>query len=177
MPRELPPTLPCPYTTHVGFLSTISTRGTHPPKPSDRCHHCRRRGTKKTGACWRMGSKTRRSGEARGCRPTMVLHCHLHRPFRDHGTRTRHRQALAHHRLLGPQQTAWSVQNPSEDGVLEGRPTARERLGYAPRNRNRSLSAGGGKNERVTSPAPLSTKWLGLRTAKAFAGAGLRSRK
>ena len=64
----------------------------------------------------------------------------------------------------------------SEDGVLEGRPTARERLGYAPRNRNRSLSVGGGKNERVTSPAPRSTEWLGPRTAKAFAAAGLLDR-
>jgi hypothetical protein len=64
----------------------------------------------------------------------------------------------------------------SEDGVLEGRPTARERLGYAPRNRNRSLSVGGGKNERATSPAPRSTEWLGPRTAKAFAAAGLLDR-
>lgn len=64
----------------------------------------------------------------------------------------------------------------SEDGVLEGRPTARDRLGYAPRNRNRSLSVGGGKNERVTSPAPRSTEWLGPRTAKAFAAAGLLDR-
>ena len=64
----------------------------------------------------------------------------------------------------------------SEDGVLEGRPTARDRLGYTPRNRNRSLSVGGGKNERVTSPAPRSTEWLGPRTAKAFAAAGLLDR-
>ena len=64
----------------------------------------------------------------------------------------------------------------SEDGVFEGRPTARERLGYTPRNRNRSLSVGGGKNERVTSPAPRSTEWLGPRTAKAFAAAGLLDR-
>ena len=64
----------------------------------------------------------------------------------------------------------------SEDGVLENRLTARERLGYAPRNRNRSLSVGGGKNERVTSPAPRSTEWLGPRTAKAFAAAGLLDR-
>jgi hypothetical protein len=64
----------------------------------------------------------------------------------------------------------------SEDGVLEGRPSARERLGYAPRNRNRSLSVGGGKNERVTSPAPRATEWLGPRTAKAFAAAGLLDR-
>ena len=64
----------------------------------------------------------------------------------------------------------------SEDGGLEGRPTARERLGYAPRNRNRSLSVGGGKSERATSPAPRSTEWLGPRTAKAFAAAGLLDR-
>jgi hypothetical protein len=64
----------------------------------------------------------------------------------------------------------------SEDGVLEGRSTARERLGYTPRNRNRSLSVGGGKNERATSPAPRSTEWLGPRTAKAFAAAGLLDR-
>jgi hypothetical protein len=65
----------------------------------------------------------------------------------------------------------------SEDGVLEGRPTALERLGYTPRNRNRSLSVGGGKKERVTSPTPRSTKWLCPRTAKAFAAASLRYRK
>jgi hypothetical protein len=64
----------------------------------------------------------------------------------------------------------------SEDGGLEGRRTARDRLGYAPRNRNRSLSVGGGKNERVTSPTPRSTEWLGPRTAKAFAAAGLLDR-
>jgi hypothetical protein len=64
----------------------------------------------------------------------------------------------------------------SEDGVFEGRSTARERLGYTTRNRNRSLSVGGGKNERVTSPAPRSTEWLGPRTAKAFAAAGLLDR-
>jgi hypothetical protein len=62
----------------------------------------------------------------------------------------------------------------SEDG--EGRLTARERLGYTPRNRNRSLSVGGGKHERVTSPTPRSTEWLGPRTAKAFAAAGLLDR-
>jgi hypothetical protein len=64
----------------------------------------------------------------------------------------------------------------SEDGMLEGRPTARDRLGYTPRNRNRSLSVGGGNSERVTSPAPHSTEWLGPRTAKAFAAAGLLDR-
>ena len=64
----------------------------------------------------------------------------------------------------------------SEDGVFEGRTTARERLGYTTRNRNRSLSVGGGKNERVTSPTPRSTEWLGPRTAKAFAAAGLLDR-
>ncbi|KAF8487331.1 hypothetical protein DFH94DRAFT_641753 [Russula ochroleuca] len=65
----------------------------------------------------------------------------------------------------------------SEDGVLEGRPSARERLGYTPRSRNRSLSVGGGGNgERVTSPGPRSTEWLGPRTAKAFAAAGLLDR-
>ncbi|KAI0268991.1 hypothetical protein BGY98DRAFT_1017162 [Russula aff. rugulosa BPL654] len=62
------------------------------------------------------------------------------------------------------------------DGGFEGRSMARERLGYTPRNRNRSLSVGGGKNERVTSPAPRSTEWLGPRTAKAFAAAGLLDR-
>jgi hypothetical protein len=64
----------------------------------------------------------------------------------------------------------------SEDGVLEGRPTARECLGYTPRNQNRSLSASGEKNERVTSPASRSAKWLGPRPAKAFAAAGLLDR-
>ena len=64
----------------------------------------------------------------------------------------------------------------SEDGVLEGRPSARDRLGYTPRNRNRSLSVGGGNSERVASPGPRSTEWLGPRTAKAFAAAGLLDR-
>ncbi|KAF8489871.1 hypothetical protein F5888DRAFT_1869464 [Russula emetica] len=64
----------------------------------------------------------------------------------------------------------------SEDGGHEGRLTARERLGYTPRNQNRSLSMGGGKNERVTSPSPWPTEWLGPRTAKAFAAAGLLDR-
>lgn len=61
----------------------------------------------------------------------------------------------------------------SEDGALEGRPTVRERLGYTSRNRNRSLSVGGGNGERVASPGPRTTEWLGPRTAKAFAAAGL----
>jgi hypothetical protein len=65
----------------------------------------------------------------------------------------------------------------SEDGVLEGCPTALVRLGYTPRNRNRSLSTGGGKNERETSPAPRSAKWLGPRPAKVFAAAGLLDRE
>ncbi|KAF8264919.1 hypothetical protein EI94DRAFT_1737286 [Lactarius quietus] len=61
----------------------------------------------------------------------------------------------------------------SEDG---GRPTVRERLGYTPRSRNRSLSVGN-KGERVASPAPrTATEWLGPRTAKAFAAAGLLDR-
>jgi hypothetical protein len=60
----------------------------------------------------------------------------------------------------------------SEDGVLEGRSMARKHLGYTPRNQNCSLSVGGGKNERATSPAPRSMEWLGLRTAKVFAAAG-----
>ncbi|KAI9507301.1 hypothetical protein F5148DRAFT_981594 [Russula earlei] len=64
----------------------------------------------------------------------------------------------------------------SEDGALEGRPSARELLGYAPRNRNRSFSVGGGNTERATSPAPRPTEWLGPRTAKAFAAAGLLDR-
>ena len=65
----------------------------------------------------------------------------------------------------------------SEDGVLGGRPSARERLGYTPRNRNRSLSVGNGNGERVASPAPrTATEWLGPRTAKAFAAAGLLDR-
>ncbi|KAH9962015.1 hypothetical protein BGW80DRAFT_1356907 [Lactifluus volemus] len=55
----------------------------------------------------------------------------------------------------------------SEDGVLEGRPTARGRLGYTPRNRNRS---------RVASPGPRTMEWLGPRTTKAFAAAGLLDR-
>jgi hypothetical protein len=62
----------------------------------------------------------------------------------------------------------------SEDGTLEGRPTARDRLGYSSsRNRNRSLSVGGGNSERAASPGPRTTEWLGPRTAKAFAAAGL----
>ena len=60
----------------------------------------------------------------------------------------------------------------SEDGALGGRPSARERLGYPPRNRNRSLSVGNGNGERAASPGPR-TEWLGPRTAKAFAAAGL----
>ncbi|KAI9435434.1 hypothetical protein H4582DRAFT_1969374 [Lactarius indigo] len=67
----------------------------------------------------------------------------------------------------------------SEDGALGGRPTARERLGYTPRSRNRSLSVGNGNGngERVTSPAPrTATEWLGPRTVKAFAAAGLLER-
>jgi len=66
----------------------------------------------------------------------------------------------------------------SEDGALGGRPSARERLGYTPRSRNRSLSVGnGGNGERVTSPGPrTATEWLGPRTVKAFAAAGLLDR-
>jgi hypothetical protein len=64
----------------------------------------------------------------------------------------------------------------SEDGGHEGCLMACERLGYTPHNRNRSLSVGEGKNERVTSPSPQPTEWLGLRTAKAFAAAGLLNR-
>ncbi|KAH9177210.1 hypothetical protein EDB89DRAFT_1844955 [Lactarius sanguifluus] len=65
----------------------------------------------------------------------------------------------------------------SEDGALGGRPSARERLGYTPRSRNRSLSVGNGNSERVTSPAPRApTEWLGPRTVKAFAAAGLLER-
>lgn len=65
----------------------------------------------------------------------------------------------------------------SEDGALEGRNRARERLGYTPRNRNRSLSVGEGNGERVASPGPhTATEWLGPRTAKAFAAAGLLER-
>jgi hypothetical protein len=64
----------------------------------------------------------------------------------------------------------------SEDSALGGRPTVRERLGYTPRSRNRSLSVGN-KGERVASPAPrTATEWLGPRTAKAFAAAGLLDR-
>jgi hypothetical protein len=64
----------------------------------------------------------------------------------------------------------------SEDGALGGRPTVRERLGYTPRSRNRSLSVGN-KGERVASPGPrAATEWLGPRTAKAFAAAGLLDR-
>jgi len=61
----------------------------------------------------------------------------------------------------------------SEDGALEGRPTARERLGYSSRNRNRSASVGGENSERVASPGPRAMEWIGPRTAKAFAAAGL----
>ncbi|KAH9954697.1 hypothetical protein BC827DRAFT_1241306 [Russula dissimulans] len=61
----------------------------------------------------------------------------------------------------------------SEDGTLEGRPSARDRLGYTPLNRNRSLSVGGGNSERG---GPRSTDGLGPRTAKAFAAAGLLDR-
>ena len=67
----------------------------------------------------------------------------------------------------------------SEDGALGGRPSVRERLGYTPRSRNRSLSVGNGngKGERVASPGPrTATEWLGPRTAKAFAAAGLLDR-
>jgi hypothetical protein len=64
----------------------------------------------------------------------------------------------------------------SEDGVLEGRPAARDRLGYTPRNRNRSFSVGGGNGERVASPGPRTMEWLGPRTTKAFAAAGLLDR-
>jgi hypothetical protein len=66
----------------------------------------------------------------------------------------------------------------SEDGVLEGRPAVRDRLGYTLRNnRNRSLSVGGGRGERVASPGPrAATEWLGPRTTKAFAAAGLLDR-
>ena len=77
---------------------------------------------------------------------------------------------------LGSSADRLSRPRTSEDGVLEGRPTARERLGYTPRNRNRSLSVGGGNSERVASPGPRSTEWLGPRTAKAFAAAGLLDR-
>ena len=64
----------------------------------------------------------------------------------------------------------------SEDSALGGRPTVRERLGYTPRSRNRSLSVGN-KGERVASPGPrTATEWLGPRTAKAFAAAGLLDR-
>jgi hypothetical protein len=51
-----------------------------------------------------------------------VLHCHLRRPFRDHGTKTRHRRALAHHQFLGPQQTAWSVHAPARMGFSRDAP-------------------------------------------------------
>ncbi|KAI0270399.1 hypothetical protein BC834DRAFT_511342 [Gloeopeniophorella convolvens] len=65
----------------------------------------------------------------------------------------------------------------SEDGLLEGRPSARERLGYPPRARNRSMSVGG-DNDRPPSRAPRpATEWLGPRTAKAFAAAGLLERE
>ena len=67
----------------------------------------------------------------------------------------------------------------SEDSALGGRPSVRERLGYTPRSRNRSLSVGNGngKGERVASPGPrTATEWLGPRTAKAFAAAGLLDR-
>ncbi|KAI0255619.1 hypothetical protein BJV78DRAFT_1279355 [Lactifluus subvellereus] len=64
----------------------------------------------------------------------------------------------------------------SEDSALEGRPATRDRLCYTPRNRNRSLSVGGGHGERAVSPGPRTTEWLGPRTTKAFAAAGLLDR-
>jgi hypothetical protein len=153
--------------------SPASPLETQPPSSSlPYAEHRRRVATS------RLATPARFGANAPAAPVFCVLHCHLRRPFREHGTMTRHRRSLTHHRLLGPQQTAWSVhaRGTCEDGVHEGRPTARERLGYTPRNRNRSLSAGGGKNERVTSPAPRSAKWLGPRPAKAFAAAGLLDR-
>ncbi|KAH9171590.1 hypothetical protein EDB89DRAFT_2177277 [Lactarius sanguifluus] len=65
----------------------------------------------------------------------------------------------------------------SEDGAIGGWPGACERLGYIPRGRNRSLSVGDGNGERVTSRGSrTAAEWLGPRTAKAFAAAGLLER-
>ncbi|KAH9039435.1 hypothetical protein EDB83DRAFT_2524354 [Lactarius deliciosus] len=77
--------------------------------------------------------------------------------------------------------TGWGGDSPSptspRTGPLGGRPSARERLGYIPRGRNRSLSVGDGNGEGVTSPGSrTATEWLGPRTAKAFAAAGLLRR-
>ncbi|KAH9010965.1 hypothetical protein EDB85DRAFT_2281905 [Lactarius pseudohatsudake] len=65
----------------------------------------------------------------------------------------------------------------SEDEAIGGQPSACERLGYIPRSRNRSSSVGNGNGKRVTSPGSrTATEWLGPRTAKAFAAAGLLGR-
>ncbi|KAH8980304.1 hypothetical protein EDB92DRAFT_1954065 [Lactarius akahatsu] len=65
----------------------------------------------------------------------------------------------------------------SEDEAIGGRPSACERLGYLPRSRNRSLSVGDGNGDRVTSHGSrTAAEWLGPRTAKAFAAAGLLGR-
>ena len=64
----------------------------------------------------------------------------------------------------------------SEDSALEGHPTTRDRFCHTPLSRNRSLSVGGGHGERIASPGPRTTEWLGPRTAKAFAAAGLLDR-
>ncbi|KAH9005530.1 hypothetical protein EDB86DRAFT_3071297 [Lactarius hatsudake] len=65
----------------------------------------------------------------------------------------------------------------SEDGAIRGRPSASEHLAYIPRSRNRNLSVGDGSGERVTSRGSrTAAEWLGPRTAKAFAAAGLLGR-
>ena len=61
----------------------------------------------------------------------------------------------------------------SEDGVLEGQPTARKLLGYISCNRNHGHSISGRNSERVASPRRPMMEWLGLHTAKAFATAGV----
>ncbi|KAH9059755.1 hypothetical protein EDB87DRAFT_1577417 [Lactarius vividus] len=65
----------------------------------------------------------------------------------------------------------------SEVGALGARPSACERPGYIPRSRNRSLGVGDGNGESVTSPGSrTAAEWLGPRTVKAFAAAGLLER-
>src|SRR6266851_4160177 len=61
----------------------------------------------------------------------------------------------------------------SEDGVLEGQPTACERLGYISHNCNHSHSISGINSERVASPGCPMMEWLSLHTAKAFSAASM----
>jgi hypothetical protein len=93
---------PCLWMTCVG---SVSTGGTHPPrlwKPSHRYHRYRTQGPifgwqpralppQRVLMCMRQQVPI-----------FCVLHYHLRWPFREHGTKTRHRRALVHHRPLGP---------------------------------------------------------------------------